>query len=156
MVNIKHDLVDLTFARMQNYAEMQFGVNCKFNQVIFFEYYNKILHILCSFYYSSGRYVCFYIYKISLLTVLKKGFILYLLTFKISLSLIHIWWMLIFYFPKTWFKIKAIAVLATSWCRIWIWNFSLPPLVKASALQFFSFPKLNIDPVTMILYHVRL
>ena len=23
---IKHDLVDLTFARMQNYAEMQFGV----------------------------------------------------------------------------------------------------------------------------------
>ena len=27
MVNIKHDLVDLTFARMQNYyAEMQFGV----------------------------------------------------------------------------------------------------------------------------------
>ena len=26
MVNIKHDLVDLTLARMQNYAEMQFGV----------------------------------------------------------------------------------------------------------------------------------
>ena len=26
MVNIKHDLVDLTFARMQNYAEMQYVV----------------------------------------------------------------------------------------------------------------------------------
>ena len=26
MVNIKHDLVDLTFARMQNYAEMQYEV----------------------------------------------------------------------------------------------------------------------------------
>ena len=112
--------------------------NCKFNQVLFFEYYNKILHIFAPFYYISGRYVCFYICKISLLTVKVLFYLLICIGIRIDLSLIHIWWMLIFLFPQDLiFKIKTIAVLATSWCRIWIWNFSLPPLVKHPLYGFF-------------------
>ena len=132
MANIKHDLVDLTFARMQNYAEMQFGVIVNLTKWYFLSITIKYCIFFAPFYYSSGRYVCFYICKISLLTV-KVLFYMY-----IDLSLIHIWWMLIFLFPQDLiFKIKTIAVLATSWCRIWIWNFSLPPLVKHPLYGFF-------------------
>ena len=111
--------------------------NCKFNQVIFFEYYNKILQIFCTLLLQQWS-VCVLLH-LQNLPINGKSFILPIcIRIRIDLSLIHIWWMLIFLFPQDLiFKIKTIAVLATSWCRIWIWNFSLPPLVKHPLYGFF-------------------
>ena len=127
MVNIKHDLVDLTFARMQNYAEMQFGVIVNLTKWYFLSITIKYCIFFAPFYYSSGLHL-------QNLLINGKGFILYVYWLVSYTYLMNVNF---FYFPKIWFKIKTIAVLATSWCRIWILNFSLPPFVKHPLYGFF-------------------